>query len=254
MKTPTNILSSVFFTLIELLVVIAIIALLASILFPALSVARNTAKSIACVNNLKQSGFAFMGYANDNQQVLFLGTDSWGTWGNCLGPALPGEELIDGQQMGLLYHDSYKSFSCPVKISSQDTSEGNSWARVFNLYGTPSPRIVGSSSAFAEGGAFLSNNYLDLRRLKQPSRSIGLADSSKYQDYWRQLCKIYYGDGSSSLYHLRHQRKANVWYYDGHASSAKLAELMDVAKQHFNASGVTLYYRIGYDTLTIPIQ
>jgi len=74
--------SSRSFTLIELLVVIAIIAILAAMLLPALSKAREKARSIKCVNNHKQVALVLRLYADDNHEFVPLSElkSPWKVW------------------------------------------------------------------------------------------------------------------------------------------------------------------------------
>ena len=84
MQTPTQ--KSAGFTLIELLVVIAIIAILAAILFPVFAQAREKARAISCISNLRQLGTATLMYAQDYDEQLYphrFNCTSGGSFINC---------------------------------------------------------------------------------------------------------------------------------------------------------------------------
>jgi len=103
-----------YFTLIELLVVIAIIAILAAMLLPALSSAREKAKRIKCVSQLKQIGVAFASYANDfkgQYPPMNIGFWPFGEFGN------PSTIMWGFRLLCPDYIANPKIFKCPSSLN-----------------------------------------------------------------------------------------------------------------------------------------
>lgn len=105
------------FTLIELLIVISIIALLAAILFPVFSKARENARRASCQSNLKQIGLAFMQYAQDYDERVPCRS------AGISGPGIPGGTSTSALNYSLLpYYKSKQIFACPSQTNTLDSS------------------------------------------------------------------------------------------------------------------------------------
>ncbi len=137
------------FTLIELLVVIAIIAILASLLLPALARAKDKSKDIACINNLKQLGIGLMLYADEHEGKLPSAE---------MRPSTPVDPTNTLPAISLLLSNSLggamKVFLCPKEKYDYFKIEGSSyeWNYGFNNQAIESLRLGGGGGG--GGGGF----------------------------------------------------------------------------------------------------
>lgn len=221
------------FTMIELLIVIAVIAILITLLLPALNKARKTAQSIGCTSNLQQIGKGSYMYSSDNTDyILPFWTKHYGHK-----PETFFYQLLN--QCGVRWYGNYVNkgaFRCPGErrpIGSSNFSDAAGQMYLASHYGVNAYLHPG----FSEKGT--GGKIKKTSAVYAPSRAISIGDRQRTTTkHFNSIGWIGYRHGPgedsriniSSLAGVLPGSRANLLYYDGHVSSRAVFELQQTPK------------------------